>query len=93
MTDGNAAPRTPSMTGPSLLARTAMVTATVIAVLAVAVGLWYARTAMLLAFAGVLLAIVLYSASLALAEITRLPRLIMLAIVVVAVAAFFVLVL
>jgi len=70
-----------------------MVTATAIAVLAVAAGLWYARTAMLLAFAGLLLAIVLYGASRALAELTRLPRLVALAIVVVGAVAFFVLVL
>ena len=53
-----------------------------IAVLAVAVGLWYARTAILLAFAGILLAIVVYGASKALAELTKLPRLLMLAVVV-----------
>ena len=57
--------------------------------LALAVGLWYARTAILLAFAGILLAIVLYGASRALAELTKLPRLLMLAAVVLLVALFF----
>ena len=70
-----------------------MATAAVVAVLAVAVGLWYARTAILLAFAGLLLAIVLYGGSRALAELTRLPRLAALAIVVLAAVTFFVLVL
>ncbi|MGH6735420.1 MAG: AI-2E family transporter [Methyloceanibacter sp.] len=67
-------------------ARAAKVAAAAIAVLAVAVGLWYARTAILLTFAGILLAIVLYGASRALAELTGLPRLLMLAIVAVGLA-------
>ena len=66
--------------------RAAKITAAVVGVLALAIGLWYARTAILLAFAGILLAIVLYGASRALAELTTLPRLVMLAAVVVAVA-------
>ena len=69
--------------------RAAKITATVVGVVALAVGLWYARTAILLAFAGILLAIVLYGASRALAELTTLPRLLMLAAVVVGVALFF----
>jgi predicted PurR-regulated permease PerM len=69
--------------------RAAKVTAAVVGVLALAIGLWYARTAILLAFAGVLLAIVLYGASRALAELTTLPRVVMLAAVVVGVALFF----
>ena len=63
-----------------------------IAVIAAAVGLWYARTAILLAFAGILLAIVFYGASKALAELTKLPRLVMLAVVVLSTALFFVIV-
>ena len=51
-------------------AHAARITAAVIAVMAVAVGLWFSRTAILLAFAGILLAIVVYGASKALAELT-----------------------
>jgi predicted PurR-regulated permease PerM len=69
--------------------RAAKITAVVVGVLAVAIGFWYARTAILLAFAGILLAIVLYGASRALAEFTGLPRMVMLATVVFAVALFF----
>jgi predicted PurR-regulated permease PerM len=72
--------------------RAAKVTAVVVGVLALAVGLWYARTAILLAFAGILLAIVLYGASRALADLTKLSRLLMLALVVLAIAIFFALV-
>src|SRR4051812_27414186 len=75
--------------GASNVAVAAKATATVIGVIAVAVGLWYSRTAILLAFAGILLAIVLYGASRALAELTKLPRLLMLATVVLLVALFF----
>lgn len=67
----------------------AKITAAVVGVLAVAVGLWYARTAILLAFAGILLAIVLYGASRALADLTKLPRMVILAAVVLMVAIFF----
>jgi predicted PurR-regulated permease PerM len=63
------------------VARVARVTATAIAVVALALGVWYAQTAILLTFAGILLAIVLYGASNALAELTGLPRLVMLAAV------------
>jgi predicted PurR-regulated permease PerM len=69
--------------------RAAKITAAAIGVLALAIGLWYSRTAILLAFAGILLAIVLYGASRALAELTELPRLVMLAAVVIAIAVFF----
>ena len=65
------------------MATAAKMTAAVVGVLALAVGLWYARTAILLAFAGILLAIVLFDASRALAELTKLPRLLMLAAMVV----------
>jgi predicted PurR-regulated permease PerM len=71
------------------MATAAKMTAAVLGVLALAIGLWYARTAILLAFAGILLAIVLYGASRALAELTKLPRLLMLAAVVLLVALFF----
>jgi len=64
----------------------ARITAAAIAVIAAAFALWYAQTAILLTFAGILLAIVLYGASRALAEVTGLPRLLMLAIVAVAIA-------
>lgn len=73
-------------------ARAAKIAAAVIAVIAAAVGLWYARTAILLAFAGILLAIVFYGASKALAELTKLPRLLMLAVVVLSTALSFVIV-
>jgi len=69
------------------VARAARITATVIAVAAIAFGLWYAQTAILLTFAGMLLAIVLYGASKALTELTGLPRLLMLALVTIAIAA------
>jgi predicted PurR-regulated permease PerM len=91
MMDGDS-PSPRSKPAPSL-ANVAMRAATVVAVLALAAGLWYARTPILLAFAGLLLAIVLHGASRSLAEVTRLPRLAMLAVVVLAVAAFFGLVL
>jgi predicted PurR-regulated permease PerM len=74
------------------VASAAKITAVAIGVLALAVGLWYSRTAILLAFAGILLAIVLYGASRALADLTKLPRLVMLAVVVLTVALFFFLV-
>jgi predicted PurR-regulated permease PerM len=67
----------------------AKITATVVGVLALAIGLWYSRTAILLAFAGILLAIVLFGASRALADFAKLPRMLMLAAVVVTVALFF----
>ena len=54
------------------MATAAKRTAAVVGVLALAVGLWYARTAILLAFAGILLAIVLFGGSRALAELTPL---------------------
>ena len=69
--------------------RAAKITAAVVGVLALAIGLWYARTAILLAFAGILLAIVLYGASRALEELTNLPRLVMLAAVAIGLALFF----
>ena len=63
------------------MVRTARVTAIALAVIAIAFGLWYAQTAILLTFAGILLAIVLYGASKVLSELTGLPRLLMLAVV------------
>ncbi len=82
----------PPRPGSRDVASAAKITAAAIGVLAVAVGLWYSRTAILLAFAGILLAIVLYGASRALADLTKLPRLVMLAVVVLTVALFFFLV-
>ena len=67
-------------------ARAARITAAAIAVIAMAFALWYSRTAILLAFAGILLAIVLYGASRALSELTNIPRLAMLALVAVSLA-------
>lgn len=67
-------------------------TSGVVIVLAVAAGLWYARTAIFLGFAGILLAIVLYGASAALSNVTKLPRVVALAAVVGLIAAFFVVV-
>ncbi len=93
MTDGDSAPRGFGLKGAPSLARMATMAAVVVAVLAIACGLWFARTALLLTFAGLLLAIVFYGSSRGLAELTRLPRLVALALVVLAVAAFFVLVL
>jgi predicted PurR-regulated permease PerM len=72
---------------PMTAARAAKVTAAALAVIAAAFALWYAQTAILLTFAGILLAIVLYGASRELAALTGLPRLLMLAIVAVAIAA------
>jgi len=66
---------------PPVMARAAKATVGVIAVLALAAVLWYAQTAVLLTFAGILLAIVLYGASRWLTEVTGLPRLLMLAVV------------
>lgn len=61
----------------------------VVIVAAVAAALWYARTAIFLGFAGILLAIVLYGASAALSRLTRLPHLASLAAVVASIAIFF----
>ena len=74
------------------VARAAKITVAVLAILTLAAGLWIARVAILLTFAGLLLAIVLYGASRALSELTGLPRLVALAGAIIAVAAFFVLV-
>ena len=67
-------------------ARAARITAAAIAVIAMAFAMWYSRTAILLTFAGALLAIVLYGASRALSELTSIPRLVMLAILAVSLA-------
>jgi predicted PurR-regulated permease PerM len=72
---------------PMTALQAAKITGAALAVIAAAFGLWYAQTAILLTFAGILLAIVLYGASRELAKITGLPRMLMLAIVAVAVAA------
>jgi len=66
---------------PKLMIRAAKATVGILAVVALAFALWYSQTAILLTFAGILLAIVLYGASSWLAEITGLPRLLMLAVV------------
>jgi predicted PurR-regulated permease PerM len=89
---GDAAPRDSQKTpatrpGPMTAAQAAKVTAAALAVIAFAFGLWYAQTAILLTFAGILLAIVLYGASRALSELTGLPRLLMLALVALTAAA------
>jgi predicted PurR-regulated permease PerM len=86
-------PNKPAATRPATwdTGQAAKVAVAVIAVIALAAGLWYAQTAVLLAFAGILLAIVLYGASRSLAELTGLPRLLLLAVVVVGVVLFFVL--
>jgi predicted PurR-regulated permease PerM len=95
MTDREALPQGPNAKPHGYVEITvaAKVTATAVAVLALAVGLWFARTALLLTFAGILLAIVLYGASRWLTEYTRLPRLVALAVVVLAIATFLILVL
>lgn len=72
---------------PGVMAKAAKATIAVIAVTALAFALWYAQTAILLTFAGILLAIVLYGASHWLSEATGLPRLVMLAVVVIAAIA------
>ena len=74
------------------VASVAKMTAVAVGVVVMAIGLWYSRTAVLLAFAGILLAILLYGASRALADLTKLPRILTLAVVVLTVALFFVLV-
>lgn len=71
-----------SVTGTSPALTAAKATAGVLIVVVIAVVLWYGLVPVLLAFAGVLLAIVFYGASRWLAEITQLPRLVMLAVVV-----------
>jgi predicted PurR-regulated permease PerM len=60
----------------------------VVIVLAVAVAMWYAKTAIFLALAGILLAIVLHGTSSALSRVTGLPHLLSLAIVVVLITGF-----
>lgn len=61
----------------------------VVIVLAVAAALWYVKTAIFLAFAGILLAIVLHGTSSALSRVTGLPHLLSLIIVVVLITGFF----
>ena len=73
--------KAPPASGPMDAAGAAKITAAALVVIAFAFGLWYAQTAILLTFAGILLAIVLYGASRELAELTGLPRLAMLALV------------
>ncbi len=70
---------------PRVMVQAAKVTAGVLAVLAFA--LWYAQTAILLIFTGILVAIVLFGASRWLSEVTDLPRLLMLAVVAIAALA------
>lgn len=67
----------------NVMVRAAKATIAVLAVLAVAFALWYAQTAILLTFAGILLAIVLFGASKWLSKVTGLPRLLMLGVVVI----------
>ncbi len=74
----------PATSDRDVMVRAAKATIAVLAVLAIAFALWYAQTAILLAFAGILLAIVFYGASRWLAETTGLPRLAMLGLVVAA---------
>lgn len=78
--------RPASSPAPMSAGQAAKITVAVLAVIALAFALWYAQTAILLLFAGILLAIVLYGASHDLSELTGLPRLLMLAIVSIAVA-------
>lgn len=73
--------KAPEFHEPQVMTRAAKTTVAVLAVLALASILWYAQTAILLTFAGVLLAIVLYGASRWLSGVTGLPRLLMLAVV------------
>ena len=80
-------PASPSLPAPMSAGQAAKITLAALAVIALAFALWYAQTAILLTFAGILLAIVLYGASHALSELTGLPRLLMLALVSVAAAA------
>jgi predicted PurR-regulated permease PerM len=72
-----------SVTGRSPALTAAKATAGVLIVMALVLALWFARVPVLLAFAGLLLSIVLYGASRWLAEKTGLPRLPFLAVVVV----------
>lgn len=72
-----------SVTGPSPALTAAKAVAGALLVIAIAAALWYGRTAVLLGFAGVLLAVLFYAVSRWLAETTGLPRLAMLAAVVV----------
>jgi predicted PurR-regulated permease PerM len=60
----------------------------VVIVIAVAAALWYSRTAIFLGFPGILLAIVLYGASHALADLTKMPRVLALFVVVLLIAGF-----
>jgi predicted PurR-regulated permease PerM len=72
-----------SVTGSSPALTAAKATAGVLIVIALVLALWFARVPVLLAFAGLLLSIVLYGASRWLAERTGLPRLPFLGVVVV----------
>jgi predicted PurR-regulated permease PerM len=95
MTDGATTLKSPTLNQAQGLTRPPMHTAFratvgVVLVLVVAAALWYARTAIFLAFAGILLAIVLHGASAALSRVTSLPHLLSLSIVVALITAFFV---
>lgn len=94
MTDGATRLKSPIVSQAQGLSRSTIHTAMratigVVIVLAVAAAFWYARTAIFLAFAGLLLAIVLHGASKALSRISRLPNLVALTIVVALIAGFF----
>lgn len=94
MTDGAIRLKSPIVSQAQGLSRSTIHTAMratigVVIVLAVAAAFWYARTAIFLAFAGILLAIVLHGASKALSRISRLPNLVALTIVVALIAGFF----
>lgn len=79
--------KTATPPAPQVMARAAKATVSVIGVVAFAYTLWYAQTAVLLTFAGILLAIVLHGASKALTELTGLPRLLTLPVVAIAALA------
>jgi predicted PurR-regulated permease PerM len=81
----NSPAKSPDFHEPKVTARAAKATVGALAVVALAFVLWYAQTAILLTFAGILLAIVLYGASRALAELTGLPRMLMLGVVALAI--------
>jgi predicted PurR-regulated permease PerM len=94
MTDGAAKLKSPMVSQAQGLSRPVTNTAIratigAVIVLAVAAALWYARTAIFLAFAGILLAIVLHGASEGLARISRLPNLVALTIVIALIVVFF----
>jgi predicted PurR-regulated permease PerM len=97
MTEPAASLKNPTISQAQGLARPVIYTAMratvgVVVIIAVAAALWFARTAIFLGFAGILLAIVLYGASETLTRLTKLPHMAALTLALALIVLFFTLV-